>query len=455
MTAQRWLSHGDWATAHLSGVIIDGSDILLAPGAAGETGTARLRKGVALLKAGRPDAAQINSSTADRWRQISVRLAEPLPDKSWFRLWTLVATTAADPPLPGLGNADDDRSPVPTPGDRWRAGAVDALNVRVLCAVTGTLWVALELGGDGSTTPRVADLQVDTADNGPVTQLPTVYRESVTRHSVTADPVDIGDGVLGRYLGLLDTQLRQTSSLLDELPMLLNPAVAPDRDDSAWLRRLASWVALETDSLPAAMADRRETISTAAERHGRRGTRQGLLDAIRRETGLTVEVVEPLELATVWRLSGDPSTGALGVTTGLLAADPGPPVLDRTALLDQSMLINQEDVGLSVHAHHAHRICVHVPDGTAEQVEKVDTVVQRERPAHVLARTCSVSHTTAIPTEVGVDALPPSGPPGLSNDQAFDAAIDGPGLRLGTARLPEPSTSHNGPGTTPAAKGRS
>ena len=59
-----------------------------------------------------------------------------------------------------------------------------------------------------------------------------------------------------------------------------------------------------------------------------------------------------------------------------------------------------------MHARLAHRICVHVPDGTPSQVAAVDWVVQRERPGHVLARTCAMTHVTRIPTEVGTDAIP-------------------------------------------------
>jgi hypothetical protein len=173
---------------------------------------------------------------------------------------------------------------------------------------------------------------------------------------------------------------------------------------------------------------------------------------VRRETGLTVDVVEPLATAAIWRLDGSTTTSALGLSTGLVPADPGPPVLDRTAWLDASMLITDADAGLPVHAQLAHRICVHVPGGSTDEIAAVDAVVQRERPAHVLARTCAVARRTTLPTLVGVDALPPPGPPGLADDQAFHPGIDGPGVRLGTARLPGPDPDNTGP-TSPASPG--
>lgn len=446
MSAARWLSGGDWATATHLGTAVEAGDLVLAAATGPVTGpAARLRHGTALVPAGRPAPAQVDTTGADRWRRALVRLSAPLPAGCWLRLWTRTASTAVPPEPPRPGNADDDRSPVPTPADRWRAAPAGAADVRVLCEPGATLWLAVELGGDGAGTPRIADIRVETDDLGPVTRLPGVYR----RLDPEAEETDDGDGLLGRWTGLLGSRLRETSSLLEELPALLNPAVTADRPDTPWLERLAAWVALDPTRLPAAPADRRETVATAVERHAWRGTARGLLDAIRRETGVPVEVIEPLRDAVVWRLDGEATaTSALGLTTGLVAADPGPPVLDRTAVLDGSALVPPEEAGRPVHAHRAHRVCVHVPDGTPEQVRAVDAVVQRERPAHVLARTRATRPRTAVPSVVGRDRLPDSGPPGLADDVSYDARVDGPGQRIGAARLPGAPAS---PTATPAA----
>jgi phage tail-like protein len=398
------------------------------------------RHGVAVLRAGMPDPAQVDSATADRWRRVVLRLTEPVPPQSWLRLWTRIEPGGAVPGPPDPASALGDDAPADTPSGVWRAAAVDALDARVLCLEDGDLWVAVELGGVGGTTPAVADLLVETGDDGPITALPVVYRETGVHPATNGATVfDDGDGVLGRYLGLLGAQVELTSSLIDELPALLSPSVAPDRDDSRWLETLATWVALDPTRLPQSDTDRRETVTTAVARHARRGTRDGLVDQVRRETGLLVEVTEPILDAAVWRLDGATVTSTLGLTTGLLAADPGPPAVDRTAILDGSMLIESEDAGLPVHGHVAHRICVHVPDGTAEQVAAVDGVVQRERPAHVLARTCARSRRTSVPTDVGVDQLPDAGPAGLRNDEAYGSDVDGPGIRIGTAHLHSPT----------------
>ncbi|BDV31539.1 phage tail protein [Microbacterium terricola] len=441
MSAFAWLARADWEAAQVTDVVVEGGCLRLASTAGG--GFAR--RGVAIVAAGAPVSAQRDSTTADRWRQLSVRLAEPAPSSAWVRVWTRVDPVDDPQPVPPAPEPDAaaaEDSPPDTAPATWRPAPVDALDVRVLCRDDGTLWICVELGGEGTTTPRVADIRVETGDDGPVTLLPVVYRATASDASTdVAGSVDSGDELLGRYLGLLGAQLRSTSSLLDELPALLSPDVAPDRADSPWIERLAEWVALEPEQLTARTdpARRREDVALAVSRHARRGTRDGLRDEISRRTGVAtalIEIEEPLLEAEIWRLDGAPDTSALGVTTGLLVADPGPPALDRTAILDASMLIDDDEAGLPVHAAIAHRLCVHVVGGTPAQVAAVDAVVQRERPAHVLARTCAVARTTGMSTMVGIDALPGPGPRGLANDIAHHPSIDGPGVRIGTARLP-------------------
>jgi hypothetical protein len=64
-----------------------------------------------------------------------------------------------------------------------------------------------------------------TGDDGPVTALPTAYRATTEAPTGTDADVDSGDGVLGRYLGLLGAELELTSSLIEELPALFSAAV--------------------------------------------------------------------------------------------------------------------------------------------------------------------------------------------------------------------------------------
>lgn len=435
MSARRWLAQGTWGAATLTGAAVSGEALVLEP-----AGEGFVRHGVAVLPAGRPDAAQRDSESADRWRRVVLMLSEPVPATAWLRLWTRIEPGPGVPgvPEPAIDLLDD--GPLPTRDGVWRAAALGALDARVLCHADGELWVAVELGGLGDATPRVADVRVETGDDGPVTALPVAYRATGN------GTVDDGDGVLGRFLGLLGAQLEQTSSLLAELPAVLSPAVTPDRADAPWLERLAAWVALDPHRLPDDEAGRRDAVANAAARHAGRGTPDGLAGQVLLETGIEVEIVEPLLDAVVWRLDGEPATSALGLTTGLLEADPGPPALDSTALADASMLIGSADAGLPIHARVAHRICVQVPDGSDADVAAVDAVVQRERPAHVLAHTCAVTRHTDMFSVVGVSTIPGLGPAGLADDVAYRADIDGPGVRLGVARLPHPAPQQSSEG---------
>jgi phage tail-like protein len=428
MTASRWLAGPDWANAQHHGTTSSGGGLKLAATPTGGF----VGHGVAVVPASRPAPAQVDSAGSDRWRRVVLRLAGPVPATAWVRLWTRIEAGAGVPEPPGRNTDLPEDAPTDTPAGVWRAAPSGAIDARILCREDGDLWVALELGSHGEATAEVTDVFVESGDAGPVTALPVAYRELP---DPTEPGADDGDGVLGRYLGLLGAQLDQTTSVLDELPALLSPAVAPDRADAPWLERLAEWVALDPELLPADDAARREAVATAVARHGRRGTRNGLIDEVRRLTGVTVEVYEPLLDAVVWQLDGGLGTSSLGLTTGLLEADPGPPALDSTALLDAAMLIDESSAGLPVHARRAHRICVHVPDASPDELAAVAVIVERERPAHVLARTRQSRPVAGLPTVVGVDTIPaPS--PGLADDISHRRDSDGPGARLGTARLP-------------------
>ena len=157
VSALRWLAQGDSPAARHAGTTVDDGRLVL-----GSLGPGFARHGVAVLRAGRPDPAQVDSATADRWRRVVVRLAEPVPQPSWLRIWTRVEPGHAAPPPPDPASDLGDHAPAVTAPGVWRAAAADALDVRVLCHEDGDLWVAVELGGLGATTPAVADLLVQT-----------------------------------------------------------------------------------------------------------------------------------------------------------------------------------------------------------------------------------------------------------------------------------------------------
>jgi phage tail-like protein len=371
--------------AGLAGVAVDHHGQLLLAGPAGlyrPSAPQRVDRGVLVVPAPHP-------GTRPRWDRVQVELAEPAPPGSHVRIWTLVSRTphgpdvaAPSPPDPtARDGADADHAPVPTAADRWRAGPLDCPDVRVLTVEQATapaLWVAVELVGDGRASPRLSDVRVACSGRNLLDQLPTAYTGQ-----------DDGSGQLGRLLGLFAAVYDEVTRNLDQLSRLLDPAGAPDRPDAPWLARLAAWVdayplPLNEARQPADSRRLRERVAGALAAHARRGTPAGLVEAVRLETGgVEVELREPLLDAGVWRL-GDRPVSTLGTTTRL-SPRPDPPVLGSTAVLDDSWLIDEEDRGLPLYAESAHRVHVLVPAEHGHLLEAVGRVVERERPAHVVA----------------------------------------------------------------------
>lgn len=92
-------------------------------------------------------------------------------------------------------------------------------------------------------------------------QLPALYAE---------------DGLAQRFTAGLDTVLAPVFATLDNLPAYFDPRLAP-ADFLAWL---ASWVGAADD--PREPLDvRREAVVRALELHRLRGTRRGLVEALR------------------------------------------------------------------------------------------------------------------------------------------------------------------------------
>ncbi|MER7000537.1 phage tail protein [Streptomyces sp. NPDC000410] len=371
--------------AGLAGVAVDHHGLPLLAGPAGlyrPSAPQRTGRGVLVAPAPHP-------GTRPRWDRVQIELAEPAPAGTHARIWTLASRTphgpdaaAPAPPAPtARDQADTDHAPVPTAAGRWRAGPLDCPDVRVLNVARETapaLWVAVELVGDGQASPRLGDIRVACSGRGLLDQLPTVYTGR-----------DDGSGRLGRLLGLFTAVYGEVAGDLDRSTRLLDPAAAPDRPDAPWLTRLATWVDAYPPPPDAArqQADSRrlrERVAGAFAAHARRGTPAGLVEAVRRETGgVEVELHEPLLDTGVWRL-GDKRVSTLGTTTRL-GARPDPPVLDGTAVLDDSWLIQEEDRGLPLYAESAHRVQVLVPAEHAQLLAAVRRVVERERPAHVVA----------------------------------------------------------------------
>ncbi|MER7732597.1 phage tail protein [Streptomyces erythrochromogenes] len=93
------------------------------------------------------------------------------------------------------------------------------------------------------------------------------------------------DDFAQRFTAGLDTVLAPVFTTLDNLPAYFDPRLAPT-DFLAWL---ASWVGGADDpDWPAAL--RREAVARAVELHRWRGTRRGLVEALRLVLGVSADV---------------------------------------------------------------------------------------------------------------------------------------------------------------------
>ncbi|MFD6226488.1 phage tail protein [Streptomyces sp. NPDC060232] len=93
------------------------------------------------------------------------------------------------------------------------------------------------------------------------------------------------DDFAQRFTAGLDTVLAPVFTTLDNLPSYFDPRLAPD-DFLAWL---ACWVGGADDpDWPAAL--RREAVARAVELHRWRGTRRGLVEALRLVLGVSADV---------------------------------------------------------------------------------------------------------------------------------------------------------------------
>lgn len=101
-------------------------------------------------------------------------------------------------------------------------------------------------------------------------QLPALYAE---------------DDFAQRFTAGLDTVLAPVFATLDNLPAYFDPRLAP-ADFLSWL---ATWVG-GTDDPRWPVALRREAVARAVELHRWRGTRRGLVEALRLVLGVSAEV---------------------------------------------------------------------------------------------------------------------------------------------------------------------
>ncbi len=367
-------------------------------------------------------------SLPTRWQRLEVG-AEPLPNGTHLHLYTLTSndndgTPGHVPPIPASCTPPD---PVavqaashwdPTPLGSWRATPTDATDFLCLNAPGRYLWIAGRLEGNGFASPVIRQIQLGFDQVGWLQHLPAIF----TRNAVA-------QRFLERFLALFESVLDAEDDLLRQLPEHMDAWATPDSAPPrpTWLEWLASWVdaRLTETSSP---NERREIVAHAFREHARRGTVASLRRLVARATG-AVPVIEELGLPGPWALGQTP----LGFESALAPAVPQPAVVDRTAIVDASALLRDEDIGAASFEPWAHRFTVSVASHQLRRrttLAHVGLVLDREKPAHTTYALCAFGARASVGTSarVGIDAIV-GGPPPPS--RLGETSIIGAGAALG------------------------
>jgi phage tail-like protein len=348
------------------------------------------------------------------WHLVRAALTRSGPG-AHFRLY--LSTQQTQPPVDPA--ADD---PFSDPGWQSPSVAPDAAQTLFAGEPLGTVWVGVQLRGEGLATPVLSQIRIDFAHPTLLRYLPAIYREDSASRQF-----------LARWLTLFESGFGTEHELVEGLAALFDPAAA----DPRFLHWLAGWLALELpETWP--VPRQRQAITGAFPSYASRGTAAGLIEALRTELGLTAAVEEPIVQSGWWALpEDDPPTAeaelsVLGATTVLAVAEPQGAVLGTTAVLDGSTLSPQEEYARALFADVAHQFTVRLYRGAAfsdHALSDASAVVARHAPAHATYHVCVVEPClrVGVQARVGIDAIVGDA---AACGKALDAASGG-GLVLG------------------------
>jgi phage tail-like protein len=360
-----------------------------------------------------------------RWHTLRV-LTGPRPPESRLRLFTYTGDVPDAPVWDATGiDVNAEATMEPTGPGEWRAAPGDAVDVLIHHQAARYLWLAGTVDGHGTALPVIRQMRLTFNHESYLRHLPAIYREG--------PPAEF----LARVLDLVENLLGEPEQAISDLPALFDPWATPDQPNDAgdtWLDWLSGWLAFPLDEAWTT-GKRRTAVAGAFAWHARRGTIEGLRQAIALFAGATAHIEEPAANAAVWSLG---STSMLGFTTMLAAAQPAGAVLDRTAVLDHSHLISDAEAGSPLFGDLAHRFCVHIQEADAATpgaVAKLRAVIDREKPAHTTYELCVIGASMRV---------------GLQARLGFDAVVGGPPpdhipseeRRLGVDTVLPASTNH-------------
>ena len=327
------------------------------------------------------------------WRRLRAICADLGSDAHVELLYAVSDDPAARPPKPAI--------PVAAP---WQALPADLPDGLLGSAPSRALWLAFHLRGDGRHSARISQLRVDFDSDSYLSYLPSVYRAASAPMSF-----------LDRFLRLFGTMNDEVEESIGRLPQLMDPAAV----QIANLPWLAGWLDAESDG-EWDEAKRRQIVSSAVERSRIRGTVEGLRRSLALLAGVDAAIAEPVVNASWWALANDVAScggcgatcdcSVLGCSTFLPAAEPDGAVLGRTAVVDQSDLIAGGEVGSPPFNRFAHRATVFIHRGqvaTADALRRVRSVIDDEKPAHVVCEICLVEPRLRVgyQSAIGLDTV--------------------------------------------------
>jgi phage tail-like protein len=344
------------------------------------------------------------------WNRLHADIA--LPADAHVQFFVHAGAANAAPPSPGT----DGHFAAP-----WRAVGDDVGDFFLSFADKRqeALWIGARFTNDGHATPVLSQARLDFDQASYLPQLPEIYREKDwAANAPTLLKADDGNFLL-RYVSLFESFFDEFETRIQDLPALVDPAAAPS-DALPWL---ASFLALP---LPEVESDdaQREAIAGAYARYARRGTVEGLREALRAEAGVRAWIDEPLQAMGWWSMPAlstsckageagswvDGGDSILGFNTVLASAEPQGAVVGTTATLDGSQLIAQEEFGTPLFDAAAYRFVVRLYArelACAGKLEQVRAIVEREKPAHTQYELCVIDAGIRVgwQARLGIDTL--------------------------------------------------
>ncbi len=366
---------------------------------------------------------------ADRpvvWHRLQA-LAGTLPANAHLDLYAYASGDLTKPPVVDVNAANPFADP------KWQSivytANLDVTDLYIGGAEAKYLWIGALFSGDGTSSPVVQQLRVEFDYPAYEQYLPAIYRNTA----------NCGE-FLTRLLSLCESFFSGVEYEIDSLAKLFYPQATPER----FLAWLAGCMGLELDG-NWDVEKQRQIIAQIFRLSGHRGTVAGLREALRLFAGVDATIEEPLLKAAWWCLpngasccqscasstaasgteSLDENNSVLGWTTMLAPAQTQGAVVGTSAVLDQSHLITDEQLGTPLFTDVAYQFSVEVYRSQVmrpEALARLEAVVAQEKPAHTSYHLCVIDPNFRV---------------GFQNRLGIDTVVGGPprSLALGTGQV--------------------